>query len=198
MYLLRRVLNAPKWSGNKIKCSKILPSGGCRYHTRDAEFWLPDPNVQKVIKILYFGHAGDEGKKGSVCNVTDVSSWKHVNFKAYYAGRYGKHCGLREYSENLLDQFYKHYVQRKPHSPEKICLHQLTPVPTKKAKDERNILSQSTYTKPKTRNLTNSHLQDNYFQVFSFQLLIMLCSRGRIFHVLKSSLKVRSSFPSCL
>lgn len=62
-------------------------------------------------------------EKGSVCNVTDVSSWKHVNFKACYAERYDKHCGVTEYSENLLDQCYKHYVQRKPHSPEKICLY---------------------------------------------------------------------------
>lgn len=82
-------------------------------------------------------------KKGSVCNVTDVSSWKHVNFKAYYAGKHGKHCGLMEYSENLLDQCYKHYVQRKTHFPEKVSLYQLTPVSTKKAKDERNISPQS-------------------------------------------------------
>lgn len=69
-------------------------------------------------------------KKASVCNVTDVSSWKHVNFKIYYAGRYGKCCGLTEYSENLLDRCYKHYVERKT---EKICLYQLSPAPIKKA-----------------------------------------------------------------
>lgn len=79
-------------------------------------------------------------KKGSVCNVTDVSSWKQLNFKACYAGRFGKHCRLRKYPENLLDQCYKHYVQRKPHFPEKIILYQLTPVPTKKAKDETSLL----------------------------------------------------------
>lgn len=49
-------------------------------------------------------------KKGSVCNVTDVSAWKHMNFKAYYTGRYSKHRGHTEYSESLLDQYYKHYA----------------------------------------------------------------------------------------
>lgn len=45
-----------------------------------------------------------------MCNVTDLSSWKPVIFKAYYTGRYGKHCGHTEYSESLLDQYYKHYA----------------------------------------------------------------------------------------
>lgn len=170
---LRRVFNVPKWSGNKIKCSKILPSGGYRYHTCDAEVWLPELNVHKVIKGLYFGRAGDEKKRLSVqCDRCELlETWELQSLLC-------REIGLIEYSENLLDQCCKHYVQRKPLSPEKICLYQLTPVPTKKAKDERNISAQSMYSKPKTGNLTNSHPQ--FSRIPQNQCLTNLQSRTTI------------------
>ena len=71
--------------------------------------------------------------KGSVCNMTDVSSWEHVNFKADYSGRYSKNCGHTECSESLSAQYYKHsmhvcscFLDAKPQeyqtSPEKVSL----------------------------------------------------------------------------
>lgn len=50
----------------KLNVQSFFPSVGYRYHTCDAEFCLPDPNVQKVIRSLYFDHAGDEKKRHSV------------------------------------------------------------------------------------------------------------------------------------
>lgn len=111
-------------------------------------------------------------KKGSVCNVTDVSAWKHVNFKqGDIASTVDTQNIQKVFWTNIINimhicvpaslmQSHRNtkQVQRKPHSPEKICLYRLTLVPMKKAKDERNISAQSMCTKPKTGNLTNLHL----------------------------------------
>lgn len=40
-----RIFNVPKWSGYKIECSKILPSGVYSYHICDAEVQLSAPDV---------------------------------------------------------------------------------------------------------------------------------------------------------
>lgn len=223
-----RVLNAPNGQEIKLNVQRfchLVPTDitlvmlkfGCQPQVRS-----------KWLKVLW--SCRKWGKKAQ-CAMWQMWVLGNLNFKAYYAGRYSKHCGHTEYSENLLDQYYKHYEHvcscfpdAKPQeyqSLEKaslyreICLYQLTLVPTKKAKDERNISAQNMYTKPKNGNLTNLHLHfpgfhtignvwltQNVGQLFARLFLsnvwsVMLCSRGQICWFLKPGLKVSSSLLSC-
>lgn len=101
-----RVLNAPNGQEIKLNVQRFCHLVPTDITLVMLKFGCQPQVCSKWLKVLWSCRRW--GKKAQ-CAMWQMWVLGNVNFKAYYAGRYSKHCGNTEYSESLLDQYYKHY-----------------------------------------------------------------------------------------